>query len=196
MGVELHRDRAPLVAPIRTIGHGTLSAAAFSDLVTAAGIEAVLDVRRYPGSRRHPHFQNEAMATWLAAAGTEYRWLPTLGGRRKPNPGSANTGLRNLQFRAYADYMAQDEFGEGVQDLVATAAERPVAVMCSEAVWWRCHRRLLADHLMLVEGRAVEHLFHDGHLADHQITPEARVAGAQVVYDDILERALDHPPSG
>ncbi len=178
---------SPPTAPIRTVGHGTLSQTAFADLVTAAGIDVVLDVRRYPGSRRHPHFQTEAMATWLAAAGTEYRWLPNLGGRRKASPGSANTGLRSLQFRAYADYMAHDEFGEGVEDLLATAAERPAVVMCSEAVWWRCHRRLLADHLMLVKRRAVEHLFHDGRLSPHPITPEARPVGGQVVYDHIVE---------
>lgn len=182
MDLDEGRNSRPM-APICTVGHGTLSAAAFADLVTAAGIDAVLDVRRYPGSRRHPHFETDAMASWLAAAGTAYRWVPTLGGRRKLNPGSANTGLHNLQFRAYADYMAQDEFVEGVEDVVATAADRRVAVMCSEAVWWRCHRRLLADHLMLVEGRVVEHLFHDGRLAAHPITPEARVTGDRVVYD-------------
>jgi uncharacterized protein (DUF488 family) len=168
---------------VRTVGHGTLEASAFVDLVVRAGIELVVDVRRYPGSRRHPHFGSAEMAVWLESSGVGYRWLPALGGRRRPSPGSVNVALRNPQFRAYGDHMATDEFTTGVRELVGLAADRPTAVMCSETVWWRCHRRLLADHLVLVEGVTVEHLFPDGRLTPHPVTPGGRRAGGHVVYD-------------
>ena len=112
-----------------------------------------MDVRRFPGSRRHPHVGQDQLARWLPAAGISYRWMAALGGRRTPAADSPNLGLRNPQFRAYADHMASAEFLAAVDELLDLAASRPVAVMCSEAVWWRCHRRLLADHLVLVEGR-------------------------------------------
>lgn len=168
---------------IRTVGHGTLDADAFASLVRHAGGEAVIDVRRFPGSRRHPHFGNEEMSAWLPNRGVEYRWLASLGGRRKLTPGSPNVGLRNPQFRAYGDHMASEEFANGIRELRTLAAEQPVAVMCSESVWWRCHRRLVADHLVLVEGLCVEHLFHDGRLVVHPVTPEARRSDGRVVYD-------------
>lgn len=168
---------------IRTVGHGTLEADGFSDLVRGAGLDVVVDVRRYPGSRRLPQFGSEAMQAWLAAGDVGYRWLVALGGRRTPEPDSPNVGLRNPQFRGYADHMATPEFAAGVAELVTLAAERPATVMCAESVWWRCHRRLLADHLVLVERIRVEHLFHDGRLTEHAPTPEARRQGDRVVYD-------------
>ena len=166
-----------------TVGHGTLPAGEFAALVRAAGVELVADVRRFPGSRRFPHFGREAMAEWLPEAGVGYRWLPELGGRRGSTPGSANVGLRNPQFRAYADHMATAEFREAVAGLLGIAAGARLAVTCSESVWWRCHRRLVADHLVLVEGAGVRHLFHDGRLAPHPPAPEARRDGAHLVYD-------------
>jgi uncharacterized protein (DUF488 family) len=165
-----------------TVGHGTLSAATFSGLVRGAGVDVVVDIRRFAGSRRHPHFGSEAMAEWLDADGTDYRWLPALGGRRRPSPASANTGLRNPQFRAYADHMSSGEFAAAVADLLHLQAGRVAAVMCSESVWWRCHRRLLADHLVLIEELFVEHLFHDGRLVPHPVTPEARPGAGRVAY--------------
>lgn len=145
----------------------------------------IVDVRRYPGSRRYPHF-GASMPEWLAEAGLSYRWLPALGGRRRPAVDSPNTGLRNEQFRGYADHMATDEFATGVAelfDLTASAAPGSVAVMCAEAVHWRCHRSLLADHLTLIEGVTVEHLFHDVRLAVHAPRREAhRTLGGHVVY--------------
>jgi uncharacterized protein (DUF488 family) len=168
---------------IRTVGHGTLDAASFAELVRYAGVEVVIDVRRFPGSRRHPHFASDEMSVWLPELGTEYRWLPALGGRRKMTPGSSNLGLRNSQFRAYGDHMSSREFDAGIGVLRSVAAERAVALMCSESLWWRCHRRLVADHLALVEGLSVEHLFHDGRLVLHPLTPEARRADGHVVYD-------------
>jgi uncharacterized protein (DUF488 family) len=168
---------------IRTVGHGTLEASAFADVVVRAGIELIVDVRRYPGSRRHPHFASTEMAGWLESSGVGYRWLPALGGRRRPSPDSVNVALRNPQFRAYGDHMATDEFATGVRELTGAAADRSTAVMCSETVWWRCHRRLLADHLVLVDGLIVEHLFPDGRLSPHPVTPGGRLAGDHVVYD-------------
>jgi uncharacterized protein (DUF488 family) len=168
---------------ILTVGHGTLSGVAFTELVRGAMVEVVLDVRRFPGSRRHPHFEHDAMSRWLPNLGIEYVWIETLGGRRRATPGSSNVGLRNPQFRAYADHMASDEFALGVKEVCAQHSKRIVAVMCSEAVWWRCHRRLLADHLVLVEGLSVDHLFHDGRLVSHPVTPEARRGGNRVLYD-------------
>jgi uncharacterized protein (DUF488 family) len=171
------------VVTIRTVGHGTLAASELVELLSGAGIDTVVDVRRYPGSRRHPQFGRDVMEAWLAEAGIAYRWLPELGGRRKVSAGSPNVALRNEQFRAYADHMATPEFHAGVDTLRAEAAERHCVVMCSESVWWRCHRRLLADHLVLVDGDEVEHLFHDGRLVPHPTAAEARVDGDIVVYD-------------
>jgi len=175
---------------VRTLGHGTLPADAFAELVRGAGIEVVVDVRRYPGSRRFPHFGSGEMPGWLAGHGVEYTRLPALGGRRAPDPGSPNVGLRNAQFRAYADHMASAEFAAGVADLLALAAARPVAVLCSESLWWRCHRRLVADHLVLVEEIPVEHLFHDGRLTPHGPTPEARRVDHHLRYDAIAAPQL------
>jgi uncharacterized protein (DUF488 family) len=168
---------------IRTVGHGTLSAEAFAALLQGAGVSTIADVRRYPGSRRHPHFGSESMEGWLGEAGIAYRWLPALGGRRRPDPASPHVGLRNEQFRAYADHMATEEFADGVAEVRALGEDGSVAVMCSESVWWRCHRRLMADELVLVEDVAVEHLFHDGRLTPHPPTPEARAVDGLVVYD-------------
>ena len=123
------------------------------------------------------------MAAWLGEQGVGYQWLPALGGRRKARSGSPNTGLRNEQFRGYADHMSSDEFAGGVEDLLDLAGAYVAAVMCAESVWWRCHRRLLADHLVLIEETPVEHLFHDGRLVGHDPTPEARRVGRTVIYD-------------
>src|SRR5690606_20387678 len=129
---------------------------------------------------RHPHFGTDAMGSWLPDAGVDYRWVEDLGGRRRPTSDSPNVGLRNEQFRAYADHMATESFREGVRDLLDRAADRAVAVLCSESVCWRCHRRLVADHLVLVEDVPVEHLFHDGRLAEHPVTPGAARDGDHV----------------
>jgi uncharacterized protein (DUF488 family) len=170
------------VEAIRTVGHGTRAAADFAALLAGAGVVTVVDVRRYPGSRRHPHMAAEAMAAWLPEHGIAYTGLPALGGRRHPDPSSPNQGLRNEQFRAYADHMATDEFRAGVADLLGRAADAPVAVLCAESLWWRCHRRLLADHLVLVEGRPVEHILPDGRISPHPVTPEAVAVDGVVRY--------------
>lgn len=160
-----------------------MSAAGFLEILQPVGIDLVVDVRRYPGSRRHPHFGREAMEPWLADRGVGYRWMVELGGRRSVREDSPNSALRNRQFRAYADHMASGEFGAAVDALLEVAEVSRAAVMCAESVWWRCHRRLLADHLVLVKGADVRHLLHDGRITEHPITSGARLGDRRVVYD-------------
>ncbi|MGH9153987.1 MAG: DUF488 family protein, partial [Acidimicrobiales bacterium] len=173
----------PLSVLIHTVGHGALTPPELLTVLGQPGVGAVADVRRYPGSRRHPHFARGAMEKWLPDAGVAYRWVEALGGRRRAARASPNVGLRNEQFRGYADHMRSLAFVDAVADLLAFARECPVAVLCAEAPWWNCHRRLLADHLVLVEGVTVEHLLHDGRSAPHAPTPSARLDGGLVVYD-------------
>lgn len=182
---------------LRTVGHGTLDADAFASLVRGAGIRTVVDVRSYPGSRRVPHFGRDVMAEWLPDAGVAYRWEPRLGGRRRTTRDSPNTALTHPAFRAYADHMAGAEFAAGLATLMdeaedeaedaeaSAAADTPdrIAVMCSESVWWRCHRRMIADAAVLLHGAQVQHLFHDGRLAPHPVWDVARVEAGRVLYD-------------
>ncbi|HVM41211.1 MAG TPA: DUF488 domain-containing protein [Acidimicrobiia bacterium] len=177
---------------ILTIGHGTLAADDLAALLGGAGVEVLVDVRSFPGSRRNPQFGREAMEEWVPAAGIEYRWERGLGGRRRPSESSPHVALRNDAFRAYADYMETEEFREALDALVDLAGRRRVVVMCSESVWWRCHRRLLADHLTLVRGVDVDHLMHDGRVTPHPPTDGARADGAatRVVYDVGTDRPL------
>ena len=152
-------------------------------MLAAVPIEVLVDVRSFPGSRRNPQFGRTEMERWVRDAGVEYRWMSALGGRRRPVEGSRHVALRNASFQAYADHMETPAFLTSVDDLLSVVAERPTAVMCSEAVWWRCHRRLLADHLVLVRGVGVTHLMHDGRHTDHPLTEGARLADGEVVYD-------------
>jgi uncharacterized protein (DUF488 family) len=181
---------APPRTTVFTVGHGTLDAASFETLVEGAGLARVVDVRSYPGSRRHPHFGREEMSHWLADSGIAYEWLRELGGRRRPIPHSKHAALRNESFQAYADYMETGDFESGIAHLLDVAREQPSAAMCSESVWWRCHRRLLADHLVLVDGVDVRHLMHDGRLLPHVPTDGVRVDGARLVYDVGVAREL------
>jgi uncharacterized protein (DUF488 family) len=168
---------------ILTTGHGTLPADAFLELVGAADLQHVVDVRRFPASKRHPQFNREALERALGHAGIGYTWMEPLGGRRRPSPASPNVALRNDAFRGYADHMRTQAFLDGVDELVALAADVTTAVLCSESVWWRCHRRLLADHLTLVRGVEVTHLLHDGRRTAHPLTKGVRCDGPKVIYD-------------
>lgn len=172
-------------ADILTIGHGTLPAVDFTRILHDAGIAELVDVRSFPGSRHNPQYGREEMARWLPEAGIAYRWMQELGGRRPSVAGSKHVALRHVSFRAYGDYMETTEFLDGVDELVHRAASHRVAFMCSESVWWRCHRRLLADHLTLVRGLRVEHLMHDGRHSLHPPTQGVRldVEAGQLVYD-------------
>ena len=167
---------------MRTVGHGTLAEDELLGVLRAGGVAAVVDVRRFPGSRRSPHFGREAMAGWLPAAGVAYSWAPELGGRRRPRPGSPHVALANASFRAYADHMGTAEFADALDHLVALPPA-PVAVLCAETLWWRCHRRLLADALVLLRGVPVAHLRPGAKPTPHVPTAGVRVDGSRLVYD-------------
>jgi uncharacterized protein (DUF488 family) len=137
-------------------------------------VRRVVDVRRFPGSRRNPQFGQEEMQAWLPAAAIGYQWEPRLGGFRKPAPDSQNVGLRNTAFRGYADYMASEAFAHALTDLVSEATAQVTVVMCAETLWWRCHRRLIADATVLLFGFSVWHLDHDGRLTAHRLTDGVR----------------------
>jgi uncharacterized protein (DUF488 family) len=166
-----------------TVGHGTLAADELNRLLHGAGIEHLVDVRSYPGSRRNPQHGRAQLEHSLPAAGLTYAWEPWLGGRRRPRPESLNVALHNDAFRGYADHMASPEFHRGLDELISTAGAASVAVMCAESLWWHCHRRLLADALVVLRGVPVMHLFHDGRQVGHRASAEARVVDGDLLYD-------------
>lgn len=166
-----------------TVGHGTATQDELVELFRAAGVTSVVDVRRFPGSRRHPHVARDRLQRWLPGAGIAYRWEERLGGRRRGQPDSRNTGLRNASFRAYADHLDSDEFRAALAEVLDEARSHTTAVMCSESLWWRCHRRLIADHVTLLTDVDLRHLLHDGRLAEHGPTDVVRVEDGRLVYD-------------
>jgi uncharacterized protein (DUF488 family) len=172
-------------AVIYTIGHSTHTTEAFLALLEAHRIEHLADVRSFPSSRRHPHFNKEALDAQLSRAGISYRHFPELGGFRRPLPDSVNTGLRHPAFRGYADYMQTEAFSQGIVALLAFAAGRQTTVMCAEAVWWQCHRRLLADAL-IVRHVPVRHILPSGALKPHELSEFAARAEVGVIYPGLL----------
>lgn len=176
---------AGMTVRLLTVGHGTAAQAEFGDVLVGAGIHALVDVRIAPGSRKFPHFGKDQLTEWLPAAGVAYRWEKRLGGFRKLPPGSRDVALRNDSFRAYAAYMRSSEFSLALGELITQATEQPVAIMCSEMVWWRCHRRLIADHALLLDGLDVRHLMPGGKVTPHQPTSGVRVSGNELVYDQL-----------
>jgi uncharacterized protein (DUF488 family) len=172
---------ATTAATIWTIGHSTRSLEEFLALLAAFRIEAVTDVRRFPGSRRQPQFAYEALAQSLPAHGIAYHWLPQLGGGRRTRPDSPNTAWRNAAFRGYADHLASAEFAEGLASLLALAARQRTAVMCAEAVWWHCHRSIIADVLKL-RGIEVIHILGLQHGVVHPWTSAAHVENGELNY--------------
>ncbi len=167
---------------VHTIGHSTRSIEEFLVLLQAHRIAALVDVRRFPGSRRYPHFNEEALARALPSAGIEYVALKELGGRRRPAENSPNMYWRNESFRGYADYMATPEFQTALNDLVRIAAAGPAAVMCSEAVPWRCHRNLISDALVLLRDIPVKHILSASPAQLHEPSPFAVRQGAALIY--------------
>ena len=164
-----------------TIGHSTRTLDALLALLRVHGIERVVDVRRFPRSRRHPHVNADALARDLPAAGLAYRHLPGLGGFRRPRQDSHNTGWRNASFRGYADYMETDEFAGHLATLLDEACAGRTAIMCAEAVPWRCHRSLISDAL-LARGVEVRHILGEAPAQAHALTAGARIEGTRVVY--------------
>lgn len=167
---------------IWTIGHSTHDLESFVALLAMHDIAAIADVRRFPGSRRHPHFASDALRESLAERGRGYHWFPSLGGRRS---GTGDTGTDSAwthpAFRAYAEHIHTPEFAEGVHALLDLAALRRTAILCSEAVWWRCHRRLISD-VLVVRGLEVLHIFPDGRAEPHRIRPPARLLNGALTY--------------
>lgn len=161
-----------------TVGHSTHSLSELVELLAQHGVEALADVRRHPGSRRLPHFNREALERELPIA---YAHFPELGGRRRPRPDSPNAAWEVEAFRGYADHMASPEFAAGLARLEALAAERRTAIMCAEGLWWRCHRRLVADALT-VRGWRVLHVAPDGRTVEHALPDFAVVEDGRLTY--------------
>ena len=169
------------VRKIWTIGHSTRMLEVFLALLDTYAIEALADVRRFPGSRRYPYFQRDELAISVPAHGIAYQWLPKLGGRRRVLRDSPNSAWHNASFQGYADHMASTEFAEGLDELLTFAAGRRTTLMCAEAVWWRCHRSMISD-LLRVRGIEVIHIIDARHSSPHPYTAPARVLHGQLTY--------------
>jgi uncharacterized protein (DUF488 family) len=170
---------------IWTIGHSTLSIEGFKDLLQSFEIQVLADVRSFPGSRRYPHFNKSNLQQALAEFGIQYVHFPELGGRRRARPDSINMAWRNQSFRGYADYMETEEFTEGVARLLELAQESRTAIMCAEAVWWRCHRSLIADYLKAHNIR-VTHILRLAKSEEHPYTSAARIVDGKLSYRGVL----------
>ena len=164
---------------IYTIGHSTRSLDELIRLLLENGVARLADIRRFPGSRRYPHFSRESLAQTLPEHGIEYEHIPQLGGRRKESADSPHTALRNAQFRGYADHMLTAEFQEGMQRLLSS--DKTTAIMCAEAVPWRCHRNFVSDELVR-RGIEVVHIIGFGSCKRHELNPIARIESDHLVY--------------
>jgi uncharacterized protein (DUF488 family) len=170
------------MSKIMTVGHSTRSLSEFMSLLDAHGVRLIADVRRFPMSRRHPHFARPRLESSMREAAVEYMWLPGLGGRRERRADSPHTGWREAAFAGYADHMDTQEFLDSAAQLVELSARLPTAIMCAEALPERCHRRLIADWLT-VRGLSVEHILDAQRRVPHELTPFARVADGRLLYD-------------
>jgi uncharacterized protein (DUF488 family) len=168
---------------IWTIGHSTRSLDEFIAMLKSFQIELVADIRSFPGSRKYPQYNKEALEISLPQNNIRYFHLKNLGGRRKANPDSKNTAWRHVAFRGYADYMETDAFKEGIKELEKIALKKRTAYMCSEAVWWRCHRSMVSDYLK-VNGWTVMHIMGIGKDEEHPYTSPARIVGNKLVYSN------------
>ena len=187
---------------IWTIGHSTRGIDEFISLLRENEIKLLVDVRAWPGSKRYPHFSKDALAESLNAHGIRYEHFPELGGKRKSKPDSRNTAWRNASFRGYADYMETEQFQKGIERLLDVAGQGAAAwaaaevkhdgweavtpwstaIMCAEAVWWRCHRSLIADYLK-ARGLEVLHIFGANKVEPHPYTPAARIVKGELSYE-------------
>lgn len=169
---------------ILTYGHGTDSSERTVATLRGAGIRGIVDIRVAPGSRRNPQFARSELERWLPEAGISYRWDRRLGGFRKPGPDNPDTAWREEMFRGYAEHMRTDAFLSAISAVLSDAAAAQIAVMCSESLWWRCHRRLVADFLSVARGVPVRHLMHDGRTGEHRLSPGLRLRDdGLLVYD-------------
>ncbi|HLH10240.1 MAG TPA: DUF488 domain-containing protein [Terriglobales bacterium] len=175
----MHESAPPF--PVYTVGHSTRSIEEFVGILKAHGIEQLIDIRTIPKSRRNPQFNRESLPKSLAEAGIEYRHLSALGGLRRARSDSLNTAWRNASFRGYADYMQTPAFRQSLGKLIELGAEKRTAIMCAEAVPWRCHRSLVADAL-LARGVHVEEILSEGKVRPHAMTPFAHVEAGEVSY--------------
>ena len=173
-----------VVTELLTIGHSTRSLDEFAGLLAVWRVALLVDVRTVPRSRRNPQFNEDVLSSELAARGIAYERTKALGGWRRPVPDSPNTGWRLASFRGYADYMRTGEFERALNALIASARQRRLAIMCAEAVPWRCHRSLIADAL-LVRGCEVRHIMTATKAEPHRMTPFARVDGDRVTYPPV-----------
>jgi uncharacterized protein (DUF488 family) len=171
----------PAELTVWTVGHSTRPADEFLALLATYDIQLLVDVRRFPGSRRHPQFARESLERSIADAGRAYRWMPELGGRRTARKDSVNTGWRVAAFRGYADYMETPEFQRAFDELVVLAHAKRTAVMCAEILWWQCHRRLIADQL-LARGYQVVHILSADDAKPHAFIPPAAFRNGQLFY--------------
>ncbi|MFI5123995.1 MAG: DUF488 family protein [Chitinophagales bacterium] len=169
---------------IWTIGHSTRELETLIAMLHSFAITLVADIRSFPGSRRYPQFNKEALEISLPENHIQYLHIKELGGRRKVNPGSLNTAWRNAAFRGYADYMETSDFKKGIQILEARAVKQKTAFMCSEAVWWRCHRSMVADYLK-VRGWKVMHIMDNGKAIEHPFTSAATVLDGRLSYREV-----------
>ena len=187
---------------IWTIGHSTRTLDEFISLLKANEINLLADVRAWPSSKRYPHFNKDALAELLNAQRIRYEHFPELGGKRKSKPDSRNTAWRNASFRGYADYMETEQFQKGIERLLDIAGQgaatrpaaeakhdereavtpRAIAIMCAEAVWWRCHRSLIADYLK-ARGVEVLHILGANKVDPHPYTPAARIVNGELTYE-------------
>jgi uncharacterized protein (DUF488 family) len=172
---------------IWTIGHSTRSAEEFNQILIIHGIENLVDVRTFPGSRRHSQFNRDQLSNALAAIAINYHHLPGLGGRRQPSENSKNIAWKNSSFRGYADHMESAEFKKGIEILLELARVERTAIMCAEAVWWRCHRGLIADYLKASDVDVV-HIIDEKHIQKHPYTTAARIVDGRLSYQGLLEQ--------
>ncbi|MEP6717756.1 MAG: DUF488 domain-containing protein [bacterium] len=168
-----------------TIGHSTRSAEEFNKILAARKIEALIDVRSFPGSRRYPQFNKQQLASTLPEIGVDYFHFPELGGRRQTRKDSRNTAWKNQSFRGYADHMETKEFQQGLERLMEISGAKRTAVMCAEALWWRCHRSLISDFLK-ARGVTVIHILDATNEQPHPYTSAARIIDGELSYEGLL----------
>ncbi|GKS68400.1 hypothetical protein W03_04040 [Nitrosomonas sp. PY1] len=171
------------IRTIYTIGHSTHTTDEFIAMLDSFGVQMIVDIRRFPSSRKYPNFDRSDLETSLKIANIGYRHIEALGGRRRVQPNSINDRWRNVSFRGYADYMATQEFEKGVKQLEEIGSEKVTAFMCAEAVWWRCHRSMVSDYLK-AKGWKVMHIMRTGKAEEHPYTSPARIENKRVYYSN------------